>query len=204
MKSKRSDSIDPPVSHSPNTPRCRAHKAQESNQTQPFPGRAATFYSIVPHKYPKTQNTATTIPSLLLLNPPPPLFDGIDKAYQVWYIDRMSIPTKALSAIFYKQLTGAEPVREWLLSLTLEERKAIGGDIMSVEYGWPIGMPTVKSLGKGLWEVRSTLPTKIARVFFCIKGGEMILLHGIIKKSQKAPKKELALAIKRMKAIGSK
>ncbi|WPD22088.1 MAG: type II toxin-antitoxin system RelE/ParE family toxin [Candidatus Electrothrix scaldis] len=116
----------------------------------------------------------------------------------------MSIPTKALSAIFYKQLTGAEPVREWLLSLTLEERKAIGGDIMSVEYGWPIGMPTVKSLGKGLWEVRSTLPTKIARVFFCIKGSEMILLHGIIKKSQKAPKKELDLAIKRMKAIRSK
>jgi len=116
----------------------------------------------------------------------------------------MSTPKKTLQAIFYSHPTGTEPVRDWLLSLLVEERKAISGDIMSVEFGWPIGMPTVRSLGHGLWEVRTTLPKTIARVFFCIKGKNLILLHGIIKKSQDTPSKDLELARKRMKAIGGK
>ncbi len=113
----------------------------------------------------------------------------------------MGIPKKVLNALFYAHSSGVEPVREWLLSLTEGERKVIGADIMSVEFGWPIGMPTVKKLGKGLWEVRSTVPHKIARVFFCIEKSKMILLHGIIKKSSKAPQKDLELAYNRMKKM---
>lgn len=124
--------------------------------------------------------------------------------YQKWYNCSLSTPKKTFQAIFYSHLTGTEPVRDWLLSLLVEERKAIGADIMSVEFGWPIGMPTVRNLGQGLWEVRTTLPKTIARVFFCIKGKNLILLHGIIKKSQNTPKKDLELARKRMKAIGGK
>jgi antitoxin HicB len=64
--------------------------------------------------------------------------------------------------------SGREPVREWLKSLTAEDRKIVGEDIKTVEFGWPIGMPTCRALGKGLWEVRSDITGgRIARVLFC-------------------------------------
>ena len=60
-------------------------------------------------------------------------------------------------------------MREWLKSLDPEGRRIIGEDIKDVEFSWPIGMPLVRSLGRELWEVRSSLPHgRIARVLFCI------------------------------------
>jgi phage-related protein len=74
----------------------------------------------------------------------------------------------------------------------------IGADIKTVEFGWPIGMPTCRLMGDGLFEVRTNLPqNKIARVLFCFYEGKMILLHGFIKKSQKTPKQQLDLAWER-------
>ncbi|MBJ7297381.1 MAG: type II toxin-antitoxin system RelE/ParE family toxin [Dolichospermum sp.] len=79
-----------------------------------------------------------------------------------------------------------------------EERFLIGADIKTVEFGWPIGMPTCRPMGDGLFEVRTNLPqNKIARVLFCFYEGKMILLHGFIKKSQKTPKQQLNLAWER-------
>lgn len=63
---------------------------------------------------------------------------------------------KKINAIFYKSAFGKEPVREWLMDLTKEERRQIGNDIRTVEYGWPIGMPVCRPLGDGLYEVRTT------------------------------------------------
>jgi phage-related protein len=98
--------------------------------------------------------------------------------------------------------SGRSPVREWIKGLRLADRKIIGEDIKDVEFAWPIGMPLVRSLGQGLWEVRSTLTQgRIARVLFCVHGGQMILLHGFIKKTQKTPDAERELALKRMKDI---
>ena len=88
-------------------------------------------------------------------------------------------------------------MREWLLSLARSERKTIGSDVLKVQYCWPIGKPLVGSLGNGLWEVRSSLEDRIARIIFCIDGKTMILLHGFIKKTQKTPKQELDLALRR-------
>ncbi len=105
---------------------------------------------------------------------------------------------KRVPARFYQTDGGNEPVRDWLKQLEPAERKIVGADLKTVEYGWPIGMPTCRPMGKGLYEVRSNLPDgKIARVFFCIFENHMILLHGFIKKSQKTPVKELDLALKR-------
>lgn len=93
-------------------------------------------------------------------------------------------------------------MRDWLKSLSLEDRKAIGEDVKDVEFAWPIGMPLVRAMGQGLWEVRSNLPRgRIARVLFCTDEENMILLHGFIKKSQKTPQGDLALALKRMKGV---
>ena len=91
-------------------------------------------------------------------------------------------------------------MREWLKNLELEDRKIIGEDIKDVEFSWPLGVPLVRSLGRELWEVRSRLPQgRIAQVVFCVEKQKMILLHGFIKKSQKAPQHEIDLALKRKK-----
>ena len=96
-----------------------------------------------------------------------------------------------------------EPVRDWLFSLRADERKIIGDDIRTMQFGWPVGMPLVRKLDTGLWEVRATLASGIARVFFTLVENEAILLHGFIKKSQKTPLTELETARKRKRALGT-
>lgn len=109
---------------------------------------------------------------------------------------------KKLPASFFRTASGTEPVREWLLSLDSNDRRLIGFDIATVELGWPVGMPTCRPMKKGLWEIRTDLPDgRIARVFFCIEGNSMVLLHGIIKKSQGTPPKALDLARGRQKEV---
>jgi phage-related protein len=94
---------------------------------------------------------------------------------------------------------GAEPVRQWLLEMPKEDRTRIGEDIRTVEFGWPIGMPVCRPLGGGLYEVRTGLKDRIARAIFAIDGGDMVLLHGFIKKAQTTPKPDLDLARERWK-----
>ena len=107
---------------------------------------------------------------------------------------------KKVPARFYLTPTRANPVRDWLAGLPAENRRRIGHDIGTVEYGWPLGMPLCRSLGDGLWEVRSSLPSRrIARVLFCLVGSDLVLLHGFIKKTQKTPADDLALARRRKK-----
>ncbi len=107
---------------------------------------------------------------------------------------------KRLPAYFYRTNGGREPVREWLQGLDPAGRRTIGEDIRDVEFSWPIGMPLVRSLGRGLWEVRSSLiGGRIARVIFCVTESRMVLLHGFIKKSQKTPQRDINLALNRRK-----
>lgn len=108
---------------------------------------------------------------------------------------------RRLEAVFFSTDNGREPVRSWLLSLAKDERKIIGEDVLKVQYCWPIGKPLVDYLGDGLWEVRSRLENRIARVVFCIEGRNMILLHGFIKKTAKTPPQELAVALARKKML---
>jgi phage-related protein len=108
---------------------------------------------------------------------------------------------KKLDVLFFRSDAGNEPVREWLISLPKESRKIIGEDVLKVQFCWPIGKPLVGSLGHGLWEIRSRLTDGIARTIFCVDGQTLILLHGFIKKTQKTPPHELALAVKRMKQL---
>lgn len=46
-----------------------------------------------------------------------------------------------LRVVFYKTETGREPVRDWLVTLTRDEKKIIGVDLKTVQFGWPLGMP---------------------------------------------------------------
>jgi phage-related protein len=108
---------------------------------------------------------------------------------------------KKVSVRFFVQESGSEPVHEWLRSLSRGDQKRIGDDIRRVEFGWPIGMPTCRALGKSLYEVRTNLRDRIARVMFTIVEDRMVLLHGFIKKSQATPAPDIELARKRLQAV---
>jgi phage-related protein len=109
-----------------------------------------------------------------------------------------------LAMFFYSTESGNEPVRAWLKGLEPRDRKAIGIDLLRVQEEWPIGMPVCRSLGKGLWEVRTDLPSKrTARLLFFVRGDRVGVVHGFIKKAQKTPEADLQLARKRMKEMQS-
>lgn len=105
-----------------------------------------------------------------------------------------------LDARFFKSDSGTEPVRDWLKELSAKDRKTIGEDIKTVQFGWPIGMPLVRKMDKDLWEVRIHLQDRIARVLFTVSGSTIVLLHGFIKKSQATPESDLKLAKDRMRS----
>ena len=106
-----------------------------------------------------------------------------------------------LHVVFYKSESGNEPVREWLKELDRADRRAIGEDIKTVQFGWPLGLPLARKLDNGLWEVRSRLDRRIARVIFSVHEDAMVLLHGFIKKTQKTPLSDLKVALQRLRQI---
>jgi phage-related protein len=109
---------------------------------------------------------------------------------------------RPIRLVFWRSATGREPVREWLNQLSRDDKRTIGRDIAKVQFGWPLGLPLCRSLGGGLWEVRSSLPSKReARVFIGFNGGMLIALHAIIKKVRKTPIDDLTLAKDRLKQV---
>ena len=110
---------------------------------------------------------------------------------------------RPVSVQFFRQDSGREPVREWLKGMRREHRKAIGEGVKTLQFGWPIGMPLARKMDEGLWELRSNLGPGIVRMFFTIYEGNIVLLHGFVKKSQKTPSNELALAKRRQNKLRS-
>lgn len=105
---------------------------------------------------------------------------------------------RPIPVLFFQLDSGREPVREWLKNLSRDDRKTIGEDIKTLQFGWPIGMPLARKIGNDLWELRSTLSSGIARTFFTIFQNKIVLLHGFVKKSQQTPANELATAKRRL------
>ncbi len=121
--------------------------------------------------------------------------------YQLWYttcVSETDHRKPILSVVFYATSTGNEPVRDWLLGLSRDGRRTVGLDIKTAQYGWPIGMPLIRKLEPGLWEIRSHIGDGIARVLFTVMGDTMVLLHGFLKKSQKTPAIDMKTAKQRM------
>ena len=121
--------------------------------------------------------------------------------YQIWYILYVEIQKK-LQADFFKTENGNEPVRDFLKVLSSEDKKSVGADIMAIEVSWPVGYPKVRKMDTDLWELRTSISDKrICRIFFTVSGKKMVLLHAIIKKSQKTPLEDLELAKTRKKLV---
>ena len=106
-----------------------------------------------------------------------------------------------LSVVFYRTEAGNEPVREWLKGLPREDRRVVGQDIKTAQYGWPLGMPLIRKLEPCVWEVRSHLTQGVARVLFTVEENLMVLLHGFVKKSQKTPLPDLKTARQRLATL---
>lgn len=109
----------------------------------------------------------------------------------------------SLRVVFYRTEAGREPVREWLQSFSKQDKRTLGIDLKTVQFGWPLGMPLVRKLEPGLWELRSRIERGIARILFTVVDDDIVLLHGFIKKSQKTPTSDLALAKKRKARLES-
>ena len=105
---------------------------------------------------------------------------------------------RPIPVVFFRLDSGHEPVREWLKDMNRTNRKSVGEDIMTLQFGWPVGMPLARKVDDGLWEIRSHVSSGIARTFFTIFKRKIVLLHGFIKKSQKTPSNELATAKRRL------
>jgi phage-related protein len=105
---------------------------------------------------------------------------------------------RSLSVAFYRARSGSEPVREWLEAMRTKDRLCVAQDLKTVHLGWPVGMPVVRKLEPGLWEVRSHLPDGIARILFTVDGDVMVLLHSFVKKSRRTPGNELQTARRRL------
>jgi phage-related protein len=108
-----------------------------------------------------------------------------------------------MDVVFYRTDAEKEPVREWLQDLPKPARRTIGTDIKTVQFGWPLGMPLVRKLEANLWEIRSTVDQRVARILFTIVQDHIVLLHGFVKKSQKTPQADLELARKRKSKLNS-
>ena len=69
-------------------------------------------------------------------------------------------------------------------------------------YGQDLGMPHTRTMGEGLFELRLKVTQGVTRVFFCMMTGrKIVILHQFIKKSDKTPRRELAIARRRMKEV---
>lgn len=110
---------------------------------------------------------------------------------------------RPISVVFFRLDSGREPVRDWLKAMTPKSRKTIGEDIMTLQFGWPVGMPLARKMADDLWELRSSIPSGIARTFFTIYESNIVLLHGFVKKSRKTPGNELSTAKRRLTKLRS-
>lgn len=108
---------------------------------------------------------------------------------------------KPYLVVFYKEAAGKEPVRVWLKDLDKQERHKIGEELQTLQFHWPIGMPLVRPLGKGLHELRVRVETRIMRVIFTVNRRHIILLHGFVKKTEQISQGDLELARMRLKKV---
>jgi len=108
---------------------------------------------------------------------------------------------------FYETLAGNKVVREWFRGFAKEDRAVLGEDLKTVQIGFPMGLPLCRSLGNGLWEVRSTLPMMRAEarmIFFQDTAAQaLVVVHGFVKKSQKTSRRDIDIALRRKAEVGS-
>lgn len=99
--------------------------------------------------------------------------------------------------VFYETGAGNEIILNFIRGFDANDKRKICEDLMTVQIGYPLGLPLCRPLGNGLSEVRISLPSKreVRLIFtFDSETQSLIVLHAFIKKTQKTPKADLQLA----------
>ncbi len=110
---------------------------------------------------------------------------------------------RPIPVVFFRLDSDREPVRDWLKGLSRNNRKSIGEDIKTLQFGWPVGMPLARKMADNLWELRSRISSGIARTFFTVHDRKIVLLHGFVKKAKKTAANELTVAKRRLTKLRS-
>jgi len=105
---------------------------------------------------------------------------------------------KGFKAVFFETENGNQPARDFIKGLSKDDKRIVGADIRVIQNSFPIGLPLVRKIKHGLWEIRSVVKDGISRIFFTFINEEIILLHGFVKKTQKTPSKEIDIATGRI------
>jgi phage-related protein len=105
--------------------------------------------------------------------------------------------------INYYSQNNKSPVKKWLNEIGNEPRAEIFKVFeMLSKYGIQLGLPFVRPIENKIYEVRAKDKSGIYRVlYFAYKEKTFIMLHGFQKKTQATPRKEIDIAIKRMKEL---
>lgn len=107
-----------------------------------------------------------------------------------------------IPVVFYETTNGNEVVLNFIRGLSPPDRKKVGEDLMTLQLGYPMGMPLCRHLRSQVWELRSTLPSnQEARLlyFFDSESQQLMVVNAFIKKTQTTPRSALDLALKRKK-----
>ena len=101
---------------------------------------------------------------------------------------------------YYTDAQGRFPVDEFVYQQPNGDRARILRTIgLLKEFGLQLGLPYVKHLTGKLWELRTQTGSKAYRVlYFAFTGRRFILLHAFLKKTEKTPGKEIAIAEQRL------
>ena len=67
-------------------------------------------------------------------------------------------------------------------------------------FGQKLGPPHTKKVASSLFELRISGRQEV-RIFYTFHKSEIFLLHGFVKKSQKIPKREIAIALQKIKEL---
>ena len=105
---------------------------------------------------------------------------------------------------YWRNPAGKAPVEKYIDEINNKEEKA---DILSTlkgiqEYGTDAVGVDFRQIDGKLWELKIRTHGKYHRIFYVVlKSNEMILLHAYLKKTRKAPLKEIQTAKQRMKQL---
>lgn len=96
----------------------------------------------------------------------------------------------------YVRKNGRSPIRDYLSSLSTRHRVKVLRSIQLLEeFGPDLGMPHVRHLEDGIFELRTQFGNNIFRtIFFHWYENKLVLTHGFTKKTQKTPRSEIEKA----------
>lgn len=106
----------------------------------------------------------------------------------------------AWSVVFYVDRQGNEPVREFLSSLDAKTRARFSWSIEQLRIrNVQAREPLVRHLEGKIWELREESQTNIYRLlYFFFAGQRIVFVHGFQKKTQKTPRREIEVALRRL------